>query len=294
MAKVDLLQDKFSEEDIKALRFPPRRKQITGNWQFILKPKSEVKDYALNVPFPPLKRAFDEVFPDIRHIRWRNNNNHTFYTYLKDVSEEEISGIENYFQSIVGCVAIRDCLPISFAIDFDREEGNPNLNQTEIALLRSRAKPYGTTKVNDSFYSAADELADKTIGFIRKVKFYNNLDAVIGMPPSDPDKEYKLTYILANRIAQELKFEDLSRLVEKKFKTPETKSLPIEKKLDSIKGSLSASNEVADRKVLLVDDLYQSGITTNYVAMLLLNAGSKQVYSLSCEKTCRNDDNTGA
>lgn len=43
--------------------------------------------------------------------------------------------------------------------------------------------------------------------------------------------------------------------------------------------------------VLLVDDLYQSGVSMNYVAMLLLEAGAKKVFGLSCEKTCSNDDN---
>jgi predicted amidophosphoribosyltransferase len=45
------------------------------------------------------------------------------------------------------------------------------------------------------------------------------------------------------------------------------------------------------RTVLLLDDLYQSGISMNYVAMELLAAGVKEVFGLACEKTCRNDDN---
>jgi predicted amidophosphoribosyltransferase len=45
------------------------------------------------------------------------------------------------------------------------------------------------------------------------------------------------------------------------------------------------------KRVLLVDDLYQSGISMNYCALLLLRAGAKKVFGLACEKTCRNDDN---
>lgn len=46
-------------------------------------------------------------------------------------------------------------------------------------------------------------------------------------------------------------------------------------------------------KILLVDDLYQSGISMNYVAMLLRAHGAAAVYGLALEKTCRNDDNMG-
>ena len=41
----------------------------------------------------------------------------------------------------------------------------------------------------------------------------------------------------------------------------------------------------------LVDDLYQSGVSMNYVAILLLEAGARKVFGLACEKTCSNDDN---
>jgi predicted amidophosphoribosyltransferase len=46
-----------------------------------------------------------------------------------------------------------------------------------------------------------------------------------------------------------------------------------------------------DRKVLLLDDLYQSGVSMNYCGLLLLQAGAKKIFGLACEKTCRNDDN---
>ena len=48
---------------------------------------------------------------------------------------------------------------------------------------------------------------------------------------------------------------------------------------------------VRGRTVLLVDDLYQSGTSMNYVALMLLDAGAHTVLGLACEKTCRNDDN---
>ncbi|HEV7516029.1 MAG TPA: hypothetical protein VGR07_06990 [Thermoanaerobaculia bacterium] len=41
----------------------------------------------------------------------------------------------------------------------------------------------------------------------------------------------------------------------------------------------------------MVDDLYQSGISMNYVAMELLAGGARAVLGLACEKTCSNDDN---
>lgn len=47
------------------------------------------------------------------------------------------------------------------------------------------------------------------------------------------------------------------------------------------------------KRVLLVDDLYQSGVSMNYCGLLLLNAGASKIFGLACEKACRNDDNVG-
>ena len=66
----------------------------------------------------------------------------------------------------------------------------------------------------------------------------------------------------------------------------------LEDKLEALEGTIEVDPEpFKDKVVLLVDDLYQSGVSMNYVAMLLLEAGAKKVYGLACEKTCSNDDN---
>ncbi|MBF0457253.1 MAG: phosphoribosyltransferase [Nitrospirae bacterium] len=281
----------FSEDDIEEMLEPPGRRQITNEWEYIRSPMREGQDHCLTVPFPPLKMAFDEAFPNIKQTGWRDGTNHTYYTYLNEVTEGELNAIEAYFKKIVGCVAIRDCLPISFAIDFDRYTGNPTNDPTEIGEIRRKAKPYGGQPVNDSHYKAADELVNKVVEFIKRVRFYNELVSIVGMPPSDPNKDFILTEYLASKVSKVLKMEDLSNLVKKKYRTGETKNLPLNKKLNSIRGSISVSADVDGQKILLLDDLYQSGITTNYVAMLLLEQGAAKVYSLSCEKTCKNDDN---
>ncbi|MBF0539347.1 MAG: hypothetical protein HQL03_13960 [Nitrospirae bacterium] len=181
---------------------------------------------------------------------------------------------------------------MSFAIDFTSESGVPE-QKTKIAKIRLKAKPY-ESPVSESHYVAAKELAKKAIEFIKKARFYDNLDSIIGMPPSDPDKKFILAHILSKEIAQSVNLEDLSHLVSKLRKTSEAKELPVTEKLDAIKGSISVSDGIKDKKILLVDDLYQSGVSTNYVAMLLLNAGAQRVFGLACEKTCRNDDNTSS
>ena len=285
-------QPAITTEKIQAMLTSPRRRRIKSGWDGLNKPSKEGGDWYLRVPFEPYRRAFDEIFlfKKISHIGWREGSKHTYYTYLKDVDEEDLQKIRDWQIRMRGWVGIRDCLPISFALDFDKKDGNPELERTKIGRLREAAKPYGKTP-NKGHYEAAEELSENCIFFLNKVGCYDSLDAIIAVPPSSPQKKYSLPGIIAYHIAEKWGRDDLSEAVKKVRETEEAKNVKLEKKLGNIEGSIEVHPKVTGRKTLLIDDLYQSGITMNYVAMLLLEQGAKKVYGLACEKTCSNDDN---
>lgn len=297
MMKIDFKSIFFSQsvitpEKIQAMLTSHRRRRLTSKWQVLREPSTEGEDWNLAVPFKLYTRAFDEVFwlKKISHIGWREGSNHTYYTYLKDINEKDLQKIRDWQLKMRGWVGIRDCLPISFALDFDRKDGNPELERTKIGKLREAAKPYDRSP-SKGHYEAATELAENCIAFLNKVGCYNSLDAVIAVPTSNPGKEFSLPGIIAKHIAEKWNRNDLSETVKKVRKTEQAKKIALENKLSNIKGSIKIHSKVNGRKILLIDDLYQSGITMNYVAMLLLEQGAKKVYGLACEKTCSNDDN---
>lgn len=53
----------------------------------------------------------------------------------------------------------------------------------------------------------------------------------------------------------------------------------------------SSAFNVNDKTIILIDDKYQSGITIQYIAMKLQQAGADEVYGLSFVKTLRDTDN---
>jgi predicted amidophosphoribosyltransferase len=70
------------------------------------------------------------------------------------------------------------------------------------------------------------------------------------------------------------------------------KEVGLAQKLDTLLGTIEVDKGIFEgKRVLLIDDLYQSGISMNYCALLLLRGGARKVFGLACEKTCRNDDN---
>jgi predicted amidophosphoribosyltransferase len=174
-----------------------------------------------------------------------------------------------------------------------RHGGNPQKPQTEIGALRAQAKPYGGSAATKQTKEAADHLIEHCVTFLNAMHCYSSADCIVAMPPSDPSKAFNLPRYLAKRIAEKWDRQDLSKHVTGKPRNS-IKEVPLAQKLDTLLGTIAVADGVfQDRKVLLLDDLYQSGVSMNYCGLLLLKAGAKKIFGLACEKTCRNDDNVG-
>ena len=277
------------------ITWKPRRYRL-ADFDRPLKAPGEIsqnsQDWNLSFPFEETFVRGFEMVCKVKHIGFRRfltGSRH--YTFLKNVTDEEIEEIENWVSIISPYVALRDCLGLSFALDYDKEDGDPNKPQTKMGSLRSRAKPYNAEATLDTF-SAADELAQACLNFLQKVQCYNSVDTIVAMPPSKPNKKFDLPTYLAIIIAKKWGKTNLSNEICTVRERLPIKNLALEDKFQNLENTIKVYPDVFKGKtVLIVDDLYQSGISINYVGLLLLEAGAKNVVGLACEKTCRNDDN---
>ena len=276
------------------LGLKPRRMKLSTEWKDALhKPDSDEKDWSIVLPFcETFRGAFTSC--SVRSIGMQvSQKGGRCYTFLKIDGDEKdaLDEVRAWLKSIGQHVAIRDCLALSFAIDYDRVDGNPAKPQTPVGKLRTVAKTYGAKPTKETM-SAADKLVDKCVGFLGEVTCYNSMDAIVAMPPSDPKKVFDLPSHLAAGIAKALQKSDLSQAVKTLKARPPLKDTAVGKKLKALEGTIQVDPKpVKGKVILLVDDLYQSGVALNYVGMLLLEAGATKVFGLACEKTCRNDDN---
>ncbi len=283
------------ERILEMINWKPRRYRL-ADFDRPLKAPGEIsqnsQDWNLSFPFAETLVPAFEMVCKVDHIGFRPfQTGSRHYTFLKNVSDEKIEEIKNWFSIISQYVALRDCLGLSFALDYDKEDGDPNKPQTQIGSLRSRAKPYNAEATLETF-SAAEELAQACLDFLQKVQCYNSVDTIVAMPPSKPNKKFDLPTYLAIKIAKKWGKTNLSNAVWTVRERLPIKNLALENKLQALENTIQVAPDVFKGKtVLILDDLYQSGISINYVALLLLEAGAKNVVGLACEKTCRNDDN---
>lgn len=276
------------------LSWRPRRMQIQSEWQEAThEPREADKDWSLVLPFcETLKNAF-RAMCSVACIGLREGKNGRCYTFLTKARQDprEVEKVRLWLQQVGAYVALRDCLALSFALDYDRRGGNPDEAQTRVGLLRARAKPYDDAPSPDT-YAAADELVRACLDFLKTMRCYQDADVLVGMPPSRVDKPFDLPAYLADGIARGLGKADQSARVKTVRTRPAVKDTALTEKLAALEGTITVDRAAFGGKtVLLVDDLYQAGVSMNYVGMLLLEAGARRVFGLAVEKTCRNDDN---
>lgn len=299
--------ESISDEDLqKLLTMHPRRHRLSDPswhnlpWSALRAPVEDGADYGLSFPFfESFCPAFDEFCnsrgdaQSIERLPFeRMDGKKVNYTFLKNATEEQLNDIGEWIGYISQFVGIRDSLRVSFALDYTCLCGDPKREVTQIAKLRQTAKLYGgSDKPTTDTLSAATQLAEASINFIKTSKSYHRIDTVLATPRSDPSKKYSLPGFIADRIAKDLDLPDLSDCIHTIKPRREMKDTPAEERLKELTDTIEVNSDaVKGKRILIVDDLYQSGTTMNYVGKLLLDNGASCVYGLVCEKTCSNQD----
>jgi hypothetical protein len=285
------VQAEFTEDDVRSMDVG--RRQLKTEWKKSLYPPEQPdKNWRIILPFAnTYENAFKSMCEINSYAHHGKDDRLIIFLNGTEGDEEAPAEVVAWVEAVGHAVAMKDFLAISFALDYDRHGGNPQKLQTEIGALRVQAKPYGGSAATKHTKKAADQLVEHCVTFLNAMGCYSSADCIVAMPPSDPSKAYNLPRYLAKRIAEKWGREDLSKHVTGKARNS-IKSIPLAQKLDTLLGTIAVADGVfPDRKVLLLDDLYQSGVSMNYCGLLLLEAGAKKVFGLACEKTCRNDDN---
>jgi hypothetical protein len=287
-------QEPITEERIgEMVGWQPRRMKLSTEWPDALhSPGDGGKNWSLVLPFrETLENSFTTMCQETNHyVHIAKNDRCCIFLNDSQWDEESVEIARQWVETVGGHVAIRDCLALSFAIDYRMEGGDPSSKRTHIGELCRRAKPYTADEEYD--LEAAKELVGICEAFIGRMTCYSSADSVVAMPPSNSEKEFDLPSFLAGKLAKRLKLEDHTRNVKTVRARKQLKETSVERKLQRLRDTIKVDKDVfCGKNVLVVDDLYQSGISLNYLGKLLLDAGADKVFGLACEKTVGNFDN---
>lgn len=233
---------------------------------------------------------FDRQFPHVSKNKWKTTEK-CYVTYFQRISHEDLASVRAFVEAIRPYVVIKDLTAGSMALGFRAATGaSGDLEATEIGQLMQTAKPYNDPPTREH-HRAGIALAQRLCDLVKSMALYRDVDGFMAIPCAS-SKRFSLPRGFAHELAKQTGKANLSEAVTKLKVTPEVKNLSLADKLEAIFGSVTVDRaRVAGKSIVVVDDLYQSGLTMNYVAEELRLAGAREVFGLAAVKTLRNDDN---
>jgi hypothetical protein len=268
-----------------------KRWSLGDRWIALHDPTQDGGDWGLTFPSEPYCQLFDRTFPSLAKNPWRVAET-SCGTYFRGITNDDLQAVRQFIETLRPSVVIKDLTSASLALGYRaRKSASGGLEATELGQLMRDAKPYNEPPTEDH-RRCGTELARRMWTFVNAMPLYRDVDGFVAVPSSDPAKGFSLPRGFAYGLAKHTGKVDLSGAVTKSKVTRELKNLPLEQKLEALVGSVSVdTTKVADKTIVVVDDLYQSGLTINYMAEELRLAGAREVFGLAAVKTLRNDDN---
>lgn len=250
------------------------------------------QDLCLKIPICDVYSVtIDKAFPHLNHIGWKKDTKGTCYTYIKTITDVELESLNNFLQLLqqIVCLTITDHLKPYFesevkevyALDFNFKQGIQPLEYTLIGELEHQAK-------ESQSQAAIDDLADLLSISIRDHPTLAAVDIITAVPPR-PSKVFHLPLKLVEGIGKILNRPVGLKISKKEH--PKLKKLTVEDKIKTLQGAFALHESIEGKSILLVDDLYQSGVTLWSLAKFLKDNGAREVYGLACVKSWSDTDN---
>ena len=249
-----------------------KRINFAGSHAHALKKNEEGKGGVINLPFrdtiePILKEELGTDLFTSKYGVWRG---------IK--TDEEYARFEEFVSKYKDIVFLRDHLDLSLALSMNFNEED---ERTDIGELEYQAK----FKNNEEA-----ELTGICNEWIEKFPFMKESDYICAMPSSNGATES-----LPHRIVTGLEGFEFLGISDSVSWTAKTRSVKdaatAEEKLDILEESglqIAEGLDLKGKTVLLFDDLYMSGLSMQYVAMKLKEAGAAQVFGLCIVKSRSN------
>ena len=148
-------------------------------------------------------------------------------------------------------------------------------------------------KYNKKDKNKIEPLAEEICKFMKTRLVTKWLSTIIPVPPSDTEREFQPVIEVAKSIGKKLKIDVCNDCVLKTKKTSFLKNMAMEEKEEILNGIFEVkSNLIKNKKVLLFDDIFQTGSTLKEITKVLYSKGQVgNVYVLTVTKTTTKSNN---
>lgn len=180
------------------------------------------------------------------------------------------------------------CIASDFNIVYG--EGRTEIGEAEYQL-KYNIEDLSVTERNQY----ANIIMSKMLDNCKYIPFNNGLNWCVSPMPATKFGKTKLAWQMAEEISQQLRLSFIKPILS--CDKPQMKQLSIKEKIETwekiyYNNGVILDNQVREKNVIVVDDLYQSGATMWEYAKFLKSLGARCVFGIVCVKSLRDSDNT--
>ena len=214
-------------------------------------------------------------------LKW-NPKFSQFYCFLRNT--DDINAVEAWETEQGTRVFIRSLLDSAVALDVNFVD-NTSGEKTHFGSLEENAKYREDTGAINQCASAMTEL-------VEDIDHLRNADCICAIP-ANPRKKFDFPRELAGLLAEKLRMPDTTGNIDLSGKRKSAKDCSVDEKWETWAAAELELNGInlTGKKIILVDDKYQSGVTMHVVASWLKSQGVSEVHGVVVVKTLRDTDN---
>ena len=172
-----------------------------------------------------------------------------------------------------------------WALDFHSRFSGTNWSRSQAGDLAYRYKYGGQQRL-------VETLADQLAGLIADHPELDQVDALVPVPPSSP-REFDPVSALCDALSRQLELPAQCALVKTRATAPQKEMRTLAQKRANVAGAFAVPAEsgqaVRGKRLLVLDDLYDSGATLEEATRTLERAGAKTVVVLTLTRTIHAD-----
>lgn len=240
----------------------------------------------------------DRAFPQMAHVPWYDTEGSATYTYIRGMETRDFNALKSFLTMLTQVIVIArsphlepyfgteldECLALSYTFQEGRSDKRTPVHQLVYTIKYDPETDAAEKR------SAAWDLLQYLVAAIRVHPILRTADAIT-CAPSRKRKRFHLAEYLAQGLCGELDGPQYVALTRAR-RTREIKNTGVDDKYTALRDAFTVDRSVENRVVLVVDDLYQSGMTMWTIAKMLKARGARAVYGAACVKTFRDTDNS--
>lgn len=168
-----------------------------------------------------------------------------------------------------------------WALGFHSRISGSDWSRSDVGNLTYRLKYNADTSV-------LPELIQQTLGLLQTHPDMNQADVIIPVPSSN-ERKVNPVHVFCEALAGKIKIPMQTLVVKTRQTQPQKEMKTLAQKRANVAGAFSVRTEIKGMRILLVDDLFDSGATLDEISQLLLEHGASRVNVLTLTRTIHSD-----